>query len=123
MQFKNTILPLAFLAGVLTSCGPTKEPAAPSAPAPASEAKKEEPKPVVGAVVPQEPVKPVTNGVGNKLLVGTFLYREPNEKSTKSWWYGAGTDVTTNPSEGEWVAVTTGDGKRGFVKKTSLVAK
>jgi len=91
--------------------------------APAVEAKKEEPKPVVVAPVQQEPVKPVTNGAGNKLLVGTFLYKEPNEKSTKSWWYGAGTNVTTNPSEGEWVAVTTGDGKTGFVKQTQVGPK
>ena len=52
MQFKTTILPLAFLAGVLTSCGPTKEPAAPSAPAPATEAKKEEPKKEAAAPAP-----------------------------------------------------------------------
>ena len=89
--------------------------------APPVEAKKEEPKPVVVATpVPKEPVKPVAVGTINKLLVGTFLYKEPNEKSTKSWWFGAGTDVTVSPSEGEWVAVITGDGKKGFVKQNQV---
>jgi curli production assembly/transport component CsgG len=82
--------------------------------APAVEVKKEESKPMI-VTLPQTG--------GTKLLVGTFLYREPNEKSTKSWWYGAGTEVTTSPSEGEWVAVTTGDGKKGFVKQNQVGPK
>jgi curli production assembly/transport component CsgG len=76
------------------------------------EVKREEPKPVVVGPPPQTS--------GTKLLVGTFLHKEPNEKSTKSWWFGAGTDVIVNPSEGEWVAVKTGDGKTGFVKQTQV---
>jgi curli production assembly/transport component CsgG len=77
------------------------------------EVKREEPKAVVVSETP-----PQKGSI--KLLVGTFLHKEPNEKSTKSWWYGAGTDVTTSPSEGEWVAVTTGDGKKGFVKQNQV---
>jgi hypothetical protein len=77
------------------------------------EVKREEPKAVVASETPPQ------KG-GMKLSVGTFLHKEPNEKSTKSWWYGAGTDVTTSPSEGEWVAVTTGDGKKGFVKQNQV---
>jgi curli production assembly/transport component CsgG len=92
-------------------------------PAPAPEVKREEPKlAAVTPAVPREPAKVTTNPTGNKLLVNTFLFKEPNEKSTKSWWFGAGTDVTTGPSEGEWVAVTTGDGKRGFVKQNLVGA-
>jgi hypothetical protein len=84
------------------------------------EVKREEPKPVI-VEAPAVVVKaPPLQSNGKKLLVGTFLHKEPNEKSTKSWWYGAGTDVTTSPSEGEWVAVTTGDGKKGFVKQTHV---
>jgi curli production assembly/transport component CsgG len=103
-------------------------------PPPEAEVKKEEPTPVaVAAADPREiaknPINPVAvvrgpppngNTAGVKLLTGTFLYKEPNEKSTKSWWFGAGTDVIVNPSEGEWVAVTTGDGKRGFVKQNQV---
>jgi curli production assembly/transport component CsgG len=82
--------------------------------APVAEAKKEEPKPVV-VTPPQK--------TGTKLLFGTFLFKEPNEKSTKLWWHGAGTDVTTSPSEGGWIAVTTGDGKKGFVKQNQVGPK
>lgn len=103
-------------------------------PAPVAEVKKEEPKPTVVATAdPKEIAKNPTNPVavvrgpppqvitgGSKLLVGTYLFKEPNEKSTKSWWFGAGTDVKIGPSEGEWVAVTTGDGKTGFVKQSQV---
>ena len=101
----------------------------------------EEPKPVVVAPPPEpvvvakadpkeiakNPINPVAvvrgpppQVSGPKLLVGTFLYKEPNEKSTKSWWFGAGTDVKTNPAEGDWVEVVTGDGKKGFVKGSQV---
>ena len=89
------------------------------------------PAPMVASADPKEIAKNPTNPVavvrgppplasGTKLTVGTFLYKEPNEKSTKSWWFGAGTDVKVSPSEGEWVAVTTGDGKSGFVKQSQV---
>ena len=87
---------------------------------PLPEIKKEEPKPAVTPAVVVKNLPPEVSRVGSKLLVGTFLYKEPNEKSTKSWWYSAGTDVTTSLSEGEWVAVTTGDGKKGFVKASQV---
>lgn len=57
---------------------------------------------------------------GSKLLVGTYLFKEPNEKSTKSWWFGAGTDVKVIPAEGDWVEVITSDGKKGFVRQDQV---
>jgi curli production assembly/transport component CsgG len=97
------------------------------------EVKKEEPKPaVVASADPKEiaknPINPVAvvrgtppeNKANGKLLVNTFFYKEPNEKGTKTWWFASGTDVIVSPAEGDWVAVTTGDGKKGFVKQSSV---
>jgi curli production assembly/transport component CsgG len=79
------------------------------------EVKKEEPKPVVVAPTPEPEKK--NNG---KLLANTYFYKEPNEKSTKSWWFAAGTDVTVSSAEGDWVSVVTVDSKQGFVKKSAV---
>jgi curli production assembly/transport component CsgG len=81
--------------------------------APVTEAKKEEPK----------KVDPVSTDSKMYLAVDSYIYREPNEKSRRTWWLKANTELRVNPSEGEWVAVVAGDGKRGFVKRSSLVAK
>jgi hypothetical protein len=104
----------------------------PVKPAPVVEAKKEEPKkvdPVATAETKEiakklEPLSDKKLGPETKLLVNSYLYKEPHEKSTRMWWLGAGTNVVINPVEGDWVAVVVaGDGKRGFVRRSSLVAK
>jgi hypothetical protein len=97
------------------------------------EVKKEELKPAVVATADTKEIAknsinpaavvrgpPPENKANRKLLVNTFFYKEPNEKSTKSWWFASGTDVIVSPAEGDWVAVTTGDGKKGFVKQSSV---
>jgi hypothetical protein len=81
--------------------------------APVVEAKKEESK----------KVDPVSAESTMNLAVGSYIHREPNEKSQRTWWLKANTELRVNPAEGDWVAVVAGDGKRGFVKRSSLVAK
>jgi hypothetical protein len=88
----------------------TKTEAAPSA---AAEVKKEEPK----------KIDPVTEESKMYLVADSYIYREPNEKSQRTWLLKANTEMKVNPAEGDWVAVVAGDGKRGFVKRSSLVAK
>lgn len=115
---------------------PTKKEVAPepaNTTAPAKEATKgTEPKAeIVATANPKEIAKNPINPVavvrgpppqtgGSKLLVGTYLYKEANDKSTKSWWFAQGTTVTVIPAEGDWVEVITSDGKKGFVKQTQV---
>jgi hypothetical protein len=81
--------------------------------APAVEAKKEEPK----------KINLVSVDSTTYLATDSYIYKEPNEKSQRTWWLKMNTELKVGPTEGDWVAVVAGDGKRGFVKKTSLVAK
>jgi hypothetical protein len=57
------------------------------------------------------------------LAEDSYIYRETNEKSQRTWWLKKNTELRVSPAEGDWVAVVAGDGKRGFVKRSSLVAK
>jgi curli production assembly/transport component CsgG len=81
--------------------------------APAVEVKKEEAK----------KVDPVSTDSKMYLAADSYIYKEPNEKSQRTWLLKANTEMKVSPAEGEWVAVVAGDGKRGFVKQSSLVAK
>ena len=73
--------------------------------APAVEAKKVDPVPVDSKMY---------------LAADSYIYKEPNEKSQRTWMLKANTELKTSPAEGDWVSVVAGDGKRGFVKKSSL---
>jgi curli biogenesis system outer membrane secretion channel CsgG len=81
--------------------------------APAVEVKKEEPK----------KVDPVSVDSTMYLAADSYIYKETNEKSQRTWWLKMNTELKVSPAEGDWVAVVAGDGKRGFVKRSSLVAK
>jgi len=79
----------------------------------AVEVKKEEPK----------KVDPVSTDSIMYLSEDSYIYKEPNEKSQRTWLLKAKTEMKVIPADGDWVAVVVGDGKRGFVKRSSLVAK
>lgn len=66
------------------------------------------------------PAKPDNQSNNSALLVNSYLWKETNETSTRSWWFAAGTEVTVGPAEGDWVLVTTRDGKKGYVKKADV---
>ena len=52
-----------------------------------------------------------------------YVYKEPNEKSQKSWQFIKGTLVTIVGSTGEWIEVRDAEKRKGFVKKDVLVNK
>jgi len=94
--------------------------------APAVEVKKEEPvkvAPVVEAKK-EEPKKvdPVLADSKMYLIADSYIYKEPNEKSQRTWWLKINTELKVSPAEGDWVAVVDVEGRRGFVKQDSLTA-
>jgi curli production assembly/transport component CsgG len=54
------------------------------------------------------------------LVADSYIYKEPNEKSQRTWMLKANTELKVSPAEGDWVSVVAGDGKRGFVKQSLL---
>lgn len=71
---------------------------------PAVEPKKEEPKPTS---------QPITGRV--YLKETSFIYREKNEKSQKTWQFVAGTELTVVTRENEWLQVKDSQGRGGWV--------
>ena len=55
------------------------------------------------------------------LATDSYIYKEPNEKSQRTWLLKANTELKASPAEGDWATVVAGDGKRGFVKRTALI--
>jgi curli production assembly/transport component CsgG len=85
----------------------------PAKAAPVAEVKKEEPK----------QVDTVSVDSTMYLAADSYIYKETNEKSQRTWWLKINTELKVSPAEGDWVSVVAGDGKRGFVKRSSLVSK
>jgi curli production assembly/transport component CsgG len=52
-----------------------------------------------------------------------YVYKEPNEKSQKSWQFIKGTQVLVVGSYGDWIEVRDAEKRKGFVKKNVLVNK
>jgi curli production assembly/transport component CsgG len=52
-----------------------------------------------------------------------YIYKEPNEKSQKTWQFKKGTVVTIVGAEGDWIEVRDAEKRKGFVKKDVLVNK
>jgi hypothetical protein len=81
--------------------------------------------PVVAPVVEvkKEELKkadPVSADSKMYLVTDSYIYKEPNEKSQRTWLLKANTELKASPAEGDWATVVAGDGKRGFVKRSSL---
>ena len=82
----------------------TKTEAAPSA---ASEVKKE--------------VTPLESLPGEMIFKeASYVYKEPTEKSQKTWQFKKGTLVTIVGSEGDWIEVRDAEKRKGFVNKNVL---
>jgi hypothetical protein len=56
------------------------------------------------------------------LLETSFVYREANDKSQRTWQLLKGTEFSVSPAQDGWVAVTARDGKKGFVRQEALSA-
>jgi curli production assembly/transport component CsgG len=57
------------------------------------------------------------------LNADSYVYKEPNETSQKTWLLKKGTELVVSLENGEWVAVEDAQKRKGFVKKNVLVNK
>ena len=57
------------------------------------------------------------------LSEASFIYKEPDEKSQKTWQFKKGTLVTIIGSTNDWIQVRDAEKRKGFVKKDVLVNK
>jgi hypothetical protein len=82
---------------------------------------------VVPVVVPvtevkkEEQIPAVANISARQYLnVDSYVYKEPNETSQKTWLLKKGTELVVSLENGEWVAVEDTNKRKGFVKKNVL---
>ena len=54
------------------------------------------------------------------LNIDSYVYKEPNEASQKTWLLKKGTELVVSLENGEWVAVEDTNKRKGFVKKNVL---
>ena len=57
------------------------------------------------------------------LKEGSFVYKEPNERSQMTWLFSKGTSVLVVGSQGDWIEVRDAQKRKGFVKKNVLINK
>jgi curli production assembly/transport component CsgG len=53
----------------------------------------------------------------------SFVYKEANDKSQKTWWFKKGTLVLIVGSQGDWIEVRDAEKRKGFVNKNVLANK
>jgi hypothetical protein len=86
------------------------------------EEKRDDVKPVATNVVPT-----TTSGAETKtttvmkLREASYIYREPNESSQRTWMLKENTELTVTPGSNGWVAVQDSAGRRGWVKSDRLI--
>jgi SH3-like domain-containing protein len=56
-----------------------------------------------------------------KLREASYIYREPNESSQRTWMLKEHTELTVTPGQAGWVAVQDSAGRRGWVKSDRLI--
>jgi curli production assembly/transport component CsgG len=56
-----------------------------------------------------------------KLREASYIYREPNESSQRTWMLKENTELTVTPGSNGWVAVQDSAGRRGWVKSDRLI--
>jgi curli production assembly/transport component CsgG len=76
---------------------------------PVTEVKKEEQIPAVANISARQ-----------YLNVDSYVYKEPNETSQRTWLLKKGTELVVSLENGEWVAVEDAHKRKGFVKKNVL---
>ena len=81
--------------------------------------------PVAVAEVKKEEQTPVVAKISatQYLNADSYVFKEPNETSQKTWLLKKGTELVVSLENGEWVAVEDAQKRRGFVKKNVLVNK
>jgi len=82
--------------------------------------------PAVNTVAPPVPEvkaeisKPSTVTV-MRLREASYIYREPNESSQRTWMLKENTELTVTPGQAGWVAVQDSAGRKGWVKSDRLI--
>ena len=56
-----------------------------------------------------------------KLREASYIYREPNESSQRTWMLKENTELAVTPGQDGWVAVQDSAGRRGWVKSDRLI--
>jgi uncharacterized protein YgiM (DUF1202 family) len=56
-----------------------------------------------------------------KLREASYIYKEPNEKSQRTWMLKENTELTVTLGQNDWVAVQDSVGRRGWVKSDRLM--
>jgi hypothetical protein len=56
-----------------------------------------------------------------KLREASYIYREPDERSQRTWMLKENTELTVTPGRDGWVAVQDSAGRRGWVKSDRLM--
>jgi curli production assembly/transport component CsgG len=56
-----------------------------------------------------------------KLREASYIYKEPNEKSQRTWMLKENTELTVTPGQNDWVAVKDSAGRKGWVKSDRLM--
>ena len=73
---------------------------------------------------PSPEVKILPELPGEMILTETsFIYKEANEKSQKTWQLKKGTLLLVLQKEGEWILVRDAEKRKGFVKRDKLANK
>jgi hypothetical protein len=56
-----------------------------------------------------------------RLREASYVYREPNESSQRTWMLKENTELTATPGPNGWVAVQDSAGRKGWVKNDRLI--
>jgi curli production assembly/transport component CsgG len=86
----------------------------------------EEKLPVVNTVAPPVPevkaeISKSSTGAIMKLREASYIYREPNESSQRTWMLKENTELTVISSQNGWVVVQDRAGRKGWVKSDRLI--
>ena len=74
------------------------------------------PVPEVKAEIPKSSTSTVM-----RLREASYIYREPNESSQRTWMLKENTELAVTPGQNGWVAVQDSAGRRGWVKSDRLI--
>jgi hypothetical protein len=83
----------------------------------------QEPKPEVKPVVKVEPKAEEKLPTEMILKEASYIYKEADNKSQKTWQFKKGTSVSIIGRDGDWVHVKDSEGRKGFVNKDVLADK
>jgi hypothetical protein len=56
-----------------------------------------------------------------KLREASYIYREPDERSQRTWMLKENTELAVTPGPNGWIAVQDSAGRRGWVKSDRLI--